>query len=661
MRKIVRVFLIVFSLFSFNNIYADIPPSLLKGDINNDGETDISDVILCLRQAISLDPANPEKADINNDEDIDISDVILILRRAIDPFDIKRAVAVFDNSTDTTSSLFSLEHALKVAGIPYIITKDIGLAVKFSVIITSSTISSTSFNPDERNTLIEWVENGGILVAPGVNTSNFYSVFGISGYNRINTRHTMTWNILSGDPTLSWFDHENEKTISLGNPRYPEVIYTRAYTLNGATPLAFFDDGSVAVTKNRFGSGYAYALGFTFSDLILRNQTNNDYEAQRIYSNGFEPTSDTVFLFLRAIFENHIPFAAWKYTIPDTNRSVLIMTHDACSSAVTSMNYMVLCAQMENQRGIKATYNIVTHYFSDAYLPDFYSNNIDKFRTLINYGHNIGSHSVGHFPDFSSSIIFPEGNPGNTRENYNPYYDGTQTRNGTVYGEIEVSKIVLETDLGVDVKTFRSGHLAFNNKQINVMDNLGYRYDSSFSANDVLTNFPYLSKYDRSFSGMTSNVYEIPITISDVLDIDTQTYPDVVQQWLSVIEANTNNFAPTTILIHPNRDYKLLAEELLLDNLPQDISVLDMETFGDFWEKRDRFCFITDFSENSGNKKLKILISNDSFPAENLTIFIKGGKLLSEITVRDENGRQINFKVSEGTGTSDILIYDFEQ
>jgi len=79
-----------------NNTYLlKINPSLLKGDINGDGEVNISDVILCLRMAIGLPitidgqtyetPYDLFKsvADMNYSEDIDISDVILVLRKAI--------------------------------------------------------------------------------------------------------------------------------------------------------------------------------------------------------------------------------------------------------------------------------------------------------------------------------------------------------------------------------------------------------------------------------------------------------------------------------------------------------------------------------------------------------------------------------------------------
>jgi hypothetical protein len=56
---------------------------IVKGDINKDGSIDISDVILCLRMAIEIDPPDLNLADMNDDESIDILDVILVLRKAI--------------------------------------------------------------------------------------------------------------------------------------------------------------------------------------------------------------------------------------------------------------------------------------------------------------------------------------------------------------------------------------------------------------------------------------------------------------------------------------------------------------------------------------------------------------------------------------------------
>jgi len=52
------------------------------GDINEDGQIDISDVILVLRIALGLDPVAP-CSNINGDSIVDISDVILTLRMAL--------------------------------------------------------------------------------------------------------------------------------------------------------------------------------------------------------------------------------------------------------------------------------------------------------------------------------------------------------------------------------------------------------------------------------------------------------------------------------------------------------------------------------------------------------------------------------------------------
>jgi hypothetical protein len=63
------------------------------GDINKDGQVDISDVILELRIALCLDYCNeapPACSDINADGQVDISDVILTLRFALE-LDGKRA------------------------------------------------------------------------------------------------------------------------------------------------------------------------------------------------------------------------------------------------------------------------------------------------------------------------------------------------------------------------------------------------------------------------------------------------------------------------------------------------------------------------------------------------------------------------------------------
>lgn len=55
----------------------------LLGDINGDGEINISDVILCLRMALELEPADLLAGDLSGDWLVDIGDVILLLRKTV--------------------------------------------------------------------------------------------------------------------------------------------------------------------------------------------------------------------------------------------------------------------------------------------------------------------------------------------------------------------------------------------------------------------------------------------------------------------------------------------------------------------------------------------------------------------------------------------------
>ena len=60
--------------------------------------------------------------------------------------------------------------------------------------------------------------------------------------------------------------------------------------------------------------------------------------------------------------------------------------------------------------------------------------------------------------------------------------------------------------------------MCFNDKIINALDTTGYTNSTTLSSADVLTNFPFQQRKDRSTSGMLTNVWEYPMTISDVFN-----------------------------------------------------------------------------------------------------------------------------------------------
>lgn len=313
---------------------------------------------------------------------------------------------------------------------------------------------------------------------------------------------------------------------------------------------------------------------------------------------------------------------------------------------------------MENNRGISTTYNITTTYIRDQRVEGgwggFYNEeNILLLKEIIKKNQKIGSHTVGHFKDFGDETNVPQGNPGNTVETYRPYFENGRSIGATVYGECEVSKNLLEQDLGVNVKSFRTGHLVFNDKQPEILEELGYLYDSSASANGNLIDFPYYLQVGRAYDGKVSNIIEIPLSISDVVDeFSSSNYQEIVDMWLNITLKNVNNSAPTNLLIHPNRDYKILAEESYIDQLPADVTFMDIDSFGNFWRKRDSFIFTTTASDGT----LIIKISENSFPFDGLqSLIISGGENLTSIIVQKEDGSQIPFFKTKWRGNDSLI------
>lgn len=560
---------------------------------------------------------------------------------------LNRSIGLVDVATkngDSKSETFSVEHVLHVAGIPFVKydigTDDISSALQHAMIVIPGQLLNSTLSSPEKTSLAQYVTSGGILLSQRVSDPDLLSLFGISATTMANTRQAMTWNMESLDSSLNWFDDPLEQTIRFATES--STVNTTNLELAGSVPLAHFDDATVAVTKNEYGSGYAYLLGFSWKDLILRNQLNKDGEAQRSYSNGFEPTSDTIILFVRGIYESHIPYASWKHTSPYHSQSTLIITHDADSTS--SMEMMAQFAQEELTKGVITTYNVTTHYLADGRLADFYNPYIGEIVNVINLYQKIGSHSVGHFPDFSDDSIIPVGTGGNTSISYKPFWNDTlgQTEGATVYDELEVSRNLLINDTEAEVWSFRSGHLAWNKYQIEVLDALGYKYDSSRSANDVLTNFPYRCLYSTRYSGDISDVYEIPLTISDIPFSDESTYNDMLSTWQEVTAKNTANHAPTVLLVHPNRPWKLNGQSAFIDNtLEKGILILDMDTYGNYWREREQFFFESAIADNV----LTLTVQDSQIPLDNkLSIVIKNGKSLSDIVVQTDSNQPVDFR-----------------
>ncbi len=570
-----------------------------------------------------------------------------------------RSAAILDfsgrNGETYENNLFSAKHILDVAGIPYIVSPSLEVVQNYPMILCTSWLDSLAFTAYEDTIISNYVRNGGVIILPRMKNNDLKFVFGVDGYFNSNTRYKMSWNMGSNDPSLRWLDDTLEQKISLGRTINPSIFDTRSYQLTTASPLAFYEDGTVAITKNNFGSGYAYALGMSLKDLVLRPQLNLDYNAQRTFSNGFEPSTDVFIFWIKALYANHVPYASWKHTSPANTKATIMMTHDI--DAATSNILMTANADYEDSLNIRATYFITTHYIHDFVAGDFWTGYTPQRQYLLSKNMEIASHSVGHFPDMDIESIVAIGAPGNTVTNYLPHYNGNFTQGASVYGEVEVSKSLLDTELGISIKSYRPGYLYQHNQQINAMKDLGYKYSSSMSGNDVLTAFPYLAHKDMIFEGPLTDLYEIPMTISDaqVSDkVDSSNYPRHVARWLYCVEKNLANGAPTNVLIHPTRDFKITAERYFVSQLPNGLTFRTVEEFGDYWVMRNA---VTYSSTIDSSNKMTIVIPSTFLPlSSDFSIVVDNGQNLTEIVVVDDLGNSIAME-QENWLDNGVIIY----
>jgi peptidoglycan/xylan/chitin deacetylase (PgdA/CDA1 family) len=546
----------------------------------------------------------------------------------------------------------SVKHMAHVAGVPYTVTRDVKEAALFSVIIATEGLDGLNLTDVQTETIKKYVQDGGVFISTNLKDTGLYDVAGITDQTFSRDRYSINFHIAKSDNVFKWIDEPEERTILIGNKNNESAMFSRSYDTDQAEILASFDDGTPAFIRNQFGNGFSYTFGNSFKDLIIRSQMNFDFSSNRTYSNGFEPASDVFSLIFRGILIEHIPHLVWKNTSAFNSRSAVILTHDI--DAESNMQWMNRYADFENSLDITATYFVTTHYIDDALDGDYYSNYRDAVTLLRDQNQEVGSHSVGHFPDFA---VIPFGTLGEDIFTYQPGHHGGITENASLLGELEVSKKLLEEDTGLPVTSFRSGYLIYPDQLISALDTLGYRFNSSYSANDVQTSFPYTPYKTRSFSSSESKILEIPVTISDVLfdEFTTENYLVAADLWSTVTEKYYANGAPTVLLVHPNRDLKLRAMQIYLENLPPDVSIQSIQSFGNFWLQRNDL----DYSTNLENNRLTIQFRDHQTLPDSLSMNISNGSLLESIEVLGSTGNKISV-LSQIDENGTLLIYKKE-
>jgi hypothetical protein len=476
---------------------------------------------------------------------------------------------------------------LKEMGIPFFVTRDLRAALRHKLVLLYPEVDGTTFDAVQAKAIAGFVAQGGVIFAQDVFWAGFKPLFGFDDVLPLRTRHKIILDAGHGaasDPVFRCLNRPEEKEIPLGSPKIQQVIWTNGYQAAAGTQvLGRFEDGSAAVLRHDQGRGHVYLIGLTLDDVVLRSQQNRHYQAARIYVNGFEPGGDVWLFILRAWYETYSDTDLRLGTIPQGKRSVLLLSHDV--DWEYSFDPMLAFADFEKSVGASSTFFVQTKYRDDATSRAFFfGHTLEVLRNLWARKTDLESHTVIH------TMLFNKVPLGTGDEKY-PAYRARATRSNpaqdaTALGEVCVSKSLLDGELpGHQTIFFRAGHLRVPPYLPEALARCGYEFDSSFTAPDVLSDFPYELNLDLGFTEPTT-IFEFPVTIED-----EQSPPllDRIPAVLDTIEANAENGAPSVILIHSNdaRD-KLEAERRILARLPGGIVAGNMTDYARFWKARDQ-------------------------------------------------------------------------
>jgi hypothetical protein len=489
-------------------------------------------------------------------------------------------VAVYWTGRD--ASVLAMTHSLAEMGIPFFVTQNFEQALRHRLLVLYPEVDARTFNDQQITRLRSHVEQGGGVFALNVLAGSLRPLFGFATVSPSRRRYQVRFTP-GADAILRYLNRPEELQVPLGSPQAGEIFWTNGYGAGDASALARFEDGSAALLCHRMGKGRAYLVGVSYQDVVLRNQVDRDFNAERHYVNNFEPGTDVWMLLLRAWYESNQPEAVRLDTMPSGKSSVLLLSHDV--DWENSFHPALEFAQLEKKYNAVSTFFIQTKYVSDANSKAFFfGKDLDDLLHLAAEGFSIGSHSVIHSRGFNKFVL---GNGEETFPAYQPRGTGFESSTGaTVFGEVRVSKELLDGNLpGQTTIFFRAGHLRFPPSLPEALQRCGYEFDSSFTADDVLTNFPYRLPLNLGFDE-DSGLYEFPVTFEDE---ESPPLEQRIDAALEVIRANAENGAINVLLIHPNETgSKLTAEEQLLRHLPSDIAAEDMLTFARFWRARDR-------------------------------------------------------------------------
>jgi peptidoglycan/xylan/chitin deacetylase (PgdA/CDA1 family) len=472
--------------------------------------------------------------------------------------------------TDPDSGWLGLVRGFRALGVPITVTTDVDRALRHKVVLAYPIVSGRVLERPEIQALAQHVREGGTVVAFNLAGGGLEDLFGVRTGPETSARTRLRWQFPR--------DAETETVVSgSGEARVGSV----GYAATTARVEGRFEDGTAAAACRSVGDGRACVLGIDLGSLAQRSMNGRAESLSRGYVNGYEPSLDTLFRWLRDIYVAEDPMPWLISTTPSGYDVSILFTHDVDfgPSVVNAATY----SEALKTRGIQGTFFVQTKYLKDYNDSIFFDQAaVPLLRRLVGDGMDVGSHTVSHSRMFESMPL------GTGKERYPDYRprvtSDTGVSDASILGELRVSKYLLEHLTGADVQSFRPGRLSYPFALPQAMAATGYRYSSSITANVVLTHLPFQMTDGRA-DGALQPVYEFPVTIED------EALPRLgerLQAGHQLIERISRHGGVVVILVHPNvAGHKLEFVEGIADHWRGRAWMGSLAEFGGWWANRD--------------------------------------------------------------------------
>lgn len=484
--------------------------------------------------------------------------------------------------TNPNSSWLGLVHGLKTIGVPFRITDEIDKAIQHKVMLVYPAISGKLLTQKKLKKIADYAQQGGNIVAVNVLGGGLESIFGFKSvkssvdHNRVvlQAGHAITKKLMGAELSRIKLSTKNKDELSFG---------THVYQKPKHRPIAVYNDNSPAIVFNKYKKSQTYAIGFDVGFYLLKAYNRRLGTVAKTYVNDFESSVDNLLRLIKAIYIRHEPAGLTLGTVPKGRDISVILTHDIDYNR--SLENALVYAKHEFDEKISATHFIQTKYVHDwndkVFFDDKNINNLKKLKTL---NVEVGSHSVSHSLSFSKFLV------GNGEEKYPEYvpfvHNESETYNGTILGELRVSKFLIDYFLpNSSVVSFRPGHLSNPLSLPESLQATGYRYSSSVTANVSMTHLPFQLNYNRDIYNETS-VFEFPITIEDELP---PRMGERVEHAIELAHKIKRYGGIYVVLIHPNIiGHKFDFQKRLVTAVKPFSWFGSLNEFGDWWSARNK-------------------------------------------------------------------------